>query len=267
MSRMMWLMVVLVAMAAGPAFADNLVFGSPGNITWINPVSGEDVYISPYTASDTGPSETWTNQAIYCLDYTHQIDPPTDWSADILAVNGTNYSSFALQPAGGITAYYEAVWLFQQEQLAFADMSLHPGNLNQDTINAAEDQIAAWYLFDPAMFGTNPLGTSLVVINASHNSTTSINAPYNPTVSGIVTLGEEITLGNINSLITTALGNINPSEANSDWSVVDPTIIGVGEPQEFLVNKSGGTVPEPASILLLGIVLVGCGRGLARRWS
>src|SRR5689334_1123039 len=64
---------------------DDLVWNGPNGTSWSN------FYTSPYYATDQTTGRTLT---LFCLDYNHEIAPPTEWHADLNALSPANQSSY-----------------------------------------------------------------------------------------------------------------------------------------------------------------------------
>ena len=243
MTKVSWLLAaVLLVTLSGTAVAEvqNQMTWYPGYVAG----SWNGYGTSPYLVTDLtfDPDQ---KISLYCLDFNHYIHPPNAWTADINALEEPNLSHYLYGSVLTWDIYREIAWLFEMTQTADADTKI-----------AA--QVAVW--------GLTAHGARLTTYTdllTNHSS-----AALRTKVSDLLIAAAAKSDAPTNWSVVTA---------NSDWEKGYFHVTGDNSDpylsthvQEFMVNKSAGDfpgVPEPASVLLLGAVLVGCGRRLAKRWA
>jgi hypothetical protein len=268
-------------------FADvTLDWVSPGSNVW------QGFYVSPYTADIGGnPNDSLS---IFCIDYNHEIAPPTEWKANIAQFSSSNVSqyqyggttSFAFQTdtaksSDGTSSveadlstsnltdrYLELVWLATQMETALTDSSLSTASRNAvlDIYQAAD-----WLVFADS----NHLPGLEDKIKGT-DGTYSFN-------SGLGLWGlSSGPGGNSFQFAVDSVLNAAETEVVTDhwddvagWSVVtgDATA-NQGPVQEFLTytppSNGLSPVPEPSQIVLmftvLGLIVLAAKRSSVTRW-
>jgi hypothetical protein len=247
-------------LAAGSARADTMVWQNASGLTWSN------VYSSPYYVTDQTTNQYLT---LFCLDFNHEINPPTQWAANLNLLSPSNLGQFqyggsypntpgpaftgddpgdghAVTMQQGSDAYHrylEAAWLFTNMSGAQAQ---------SDTNDVLVSQVAAWLLFvdqdhlaDLISRIQGTTGTfSFADYVGSQSLITQLN--FRDAVDEAVNASQNAVLGGWT--------------AGTDWTVITGDIGWInanhgGQPvQEFLTPTP---VAEPASILSTGTFLLG----------
>ena len=256
MMRYLFLIAFAVLLIfATTAFADDTIyFSSPGNNVW------QGVYVNPYVGVDLSQTPA-TTLTLFCDDYNTEFSGNPTWEATINPLDPSNvgdflygtintaydftYSSGNDQISGSLVAVSDPYYLYLQAAFLFDVVSELEGQTQTQTrlVDEQELSAAAWTLFVDSNNYTQ-------LTNAINNS----GSTFASDVAFDLRWAEQ-----------EAGTPLNPNSAiGSGWSVVTPAPGYVM--QEFLTYSPPIVTPEPASMFLLGFVLLGCGRGLARRW-
>lgn len=228
-----YLRLALVALFVftGTACADEFHFDNPGANVWNN------VYVNPYTASETSPS-TIPNLTIYCDDWNTQFSGNPLWSAEMFQLNPGNLSHLQF---GNIVKAYSVSENSASHQLAYNWVDVTPTEVYDRYLQVAwlDDQFSKAGITNLTKQELSAAEWTIFVDPSSVGSL--IDNGINKSGSDFVDAVSADLIGAANAVTNKYTG--------SNWDVIVPSK-GVVM-QEFLVDAP---VPEPSPFVLLGTI-------------
>jgi len=223
------LMVVLMLAFAGSAIADidhSLHFMGV-------PAPTQDwggYYVGPYNVQDeTTPTADRLNGGVvmstYCDDFTREM--VTYWTADDYLLGYSDVASYKFSHIFSTNPTAATAYLAAAYLVAEAETP---------SVNRIPYQVAVWLLFDPGL-------------QTQVNNDLTYGATINADLADALTWAGTHTVLNLGQ--TVHILTPEPPDASQELIWFGPSL--------------ETNVPEPATFFLVGLVLVGCGRALARR--
>lgn len=209
-------------------FASSGLFANEVTLDFLSP--GNNIagyyYVSPYTAQIKGTNQVLT---LYCIDFNHEVDPPTEWGANI---QDFDYANVPTMQYGGGAQKQQNTW-FEYETAAYLIGELRNSpNTPQGLYEQDIYQYAAWKVFlDPAHTG------------AFNSSEAAVGANFAALVDGA---------------FNDATAAVKQGASLGSWEIVTPDTRGLANStQEFLIWNPTDSAPEPSAVILLATVLGG----------
>ena len=281
-NKTLGVLALLLIGFAGSALADkfdvNMAFGNTvvDGATWNGP---EDVYVSPYLATNQDTTPTPTQIIIYCLDWNHNINFGQAWTADFLSLDPKNPDASDLYYYGATSAYQlgqsssgtdtlsqvsvgttemynrylEAAWLFTQIQNL--NLSLPANQTAANKQAQVELNVAAWTLFLDA---NPPVGSGTDATAFAGDINNTGGSAFANDVYNDLQCAQQHVQG-----ASTACNNYTgvADFAGAGWYAVTPDPkTGANLTQEFLTYEpsflpNNDPVPEPQAYALFGTLV------------
>lgn len=218
MKRILYLGIVGLLVFASVGFAQDYTMNLYGTYNGQSAViGGQDVYISPYSATIDNGSDQIFNGSIICDDFTTDIPLPFSWTATATNAAHVNASDKFYDGGNGPLAGYTAQEDYNAAAYLANEMITDLSTMSYD--EQADISAAIWDIFDPGLASTGVDGNAI---------TTYLDPALTAAVGGYQ--GTNVTV----------------------FTAVPPS----GSQEFLVVNGPAVPTPEPAAAAVLGFDLL-----------